>query len=228
MTEYKKNDNGIWLPIDKINLQNNKKVVPNIRKPVFNVVGNITKITAFFTIIGILIGNFNIYNYLKYINYDFLFPDVISNTSSAIAILLMYSLFILTLMLGFLSPFLLNAFISYKGYKNLHKEYLYNIYKVSILFAFFNIVIFALCLKFYFNYKYVAGVFSFIFMYLAMEFLTQRKDNILTVFLLNLIIPSPTFIYFIFVLLPTILTTNNKDFHWLFFATSTFCFYIIS
>lgn len=61
-------------------------------------------------------------------------------------------------------------------------------------------------------------------MYTAMGFLTYKKDIVLTVFMLSLIIPSPTFIYFIFVLLPTILTTNNKDIHWLFFATSTFLF----
>lgn len=224
MTEYRKNDKGIWLPLDASNLENNKKEVPNIRKPVFNIMGGITKVTAFFTIISILVGNFNIYNYLKHINYDFLFPDIISNTSSAIAILLMYSLFILTLMLGFLSPFLLNAFISYKGYKNLSREYLYNLYKVSLMFAFCNIVIFALYLKFDFDYKYIAGMFSFVFMFSAIEVFIQRKDNILTILLLSFIIPTPTFIYFIFVFLPTITTTNNGSIHWSFFTISAFLF----
>lgn len=132
MTEYKKNDKGIWLPDNTNRQQGDQNEMPNITKNLSKFINYIPKITALFTVIGIFIGNLNIYNYLKHINFDFLFSDIIGNSSSAIAILLMHLLFLCLLTLGFLSPFFINILLNNISINFLNTNSQKEIYKNNV------------------------------------------------------------------------------------------------
>lgn len=75
--------------------------------------GLFVKITSLATILGIIIGGINVYLYLKKINHLFLFPDNISISNASASIFIVYIIFYIILLFGFLSPFFINIILSH-------------------------------------------------------------------------------------------------------------------
>lgn len=227
MTEYKKNDKGIWLPDNTNRQQGDQNEAPNITKNLSKFINYIPKITALFTVIGIFIGNLNIYNYLKHINFDFLFSDIIGNSSSAIAILLMHLLFLFLLTFGFFSPFLINIFAKVVSFdKNLEINYK-KLYGVCLLNSIFYIIITAFYLKLNFQFEYYAFMMfllSFIFRFDRFNFITPKdKSLFIAIFVANITV-FPSFIYFSFVYFSILPTVEDNFITWAFFLVGTLLF----
>ncbi|AWY21551.1 hypothetical protein LP123_00155 [Moraxella bovis] len=227
MTEYKKNDKGIWLPTNLNKRQSNPSKIPNITKTISNFTSHIPKITALFTVIGIIIGNLNIYNYLKHINFDFLFSDIIGNSSSAIAILLIHLLFLFLLTFGFFSPFLINIFAKVVSFdKNLEINY-EKLYGVCLLNSIFYIIITVFYLKLNFQFEYYAFMIflsSFIFRFDRFNFITPKdKSLFIAIFVANITV-FPSFIYFSFVYFSILPTVEDNFITWTFFLVGTLLF----
>ncbi len=75
--------------------------------------GLFVKITSLATILGIIIGGINVYLYLKKINHLFLFPDNISISNASASIFIVYIIFYIILLFGFLSPFFINIILNH-------------------------------------------------------------------------------------------------------------------
>lgn len=75
--------------------------------------GLFVKITSLATVLGIIIGGINVYLYLKKINHLFLFPDNISISNASASIFIVYIIFYIILLFGFLSPFFINIILSH-------------------------------------------------------------------------------------------------------------------
>lgn len=227
MTEYKKNDKGIWLPDNTNRQQGDQNEMPNITKNLSKFINYIPKITALFTVIGIVVGNLNIYNYLKHINFDFLFSDIIGNSSSAIAVLLMYSLFMFLLIIGFFSPFLINAFSKILNFDKSLKINYEKLYGVCALNSFCYIIIIFFYLKYNLNFNYyllMTFLSSFLFRFDRFDCISPKdKSFFVSFFVANMVI-YPPFIYLFFVNFLIMPTIGEEFINWLFSFIGAFLF----
>lgn len=216
MTEYRKNDKGIWLP-DNIGTNNNhneikwEKFKVNILNRLKVLSGLLPLMTVFSTVIGAL----SLYSYLKIINYDFLFPDIIGEPSSLIAIVIANFLFFLLLSIGFLSPFLLNILVHTENTKNDTYLILKIFHTLSISYIIFNFIGFIIAFFSELNFGYFIYFSSFCFFIIAVLacYILQTYYQVATTefFIISLLVVVPYCIYFSSSLYPIVQTVADKE-----------------
>lgn len=191
-------------------------------KKVFNL---LIKILPLFTFFIIVLGILHIYQYLKFVNYDFLFPDVIGEPSLAITIIMVQFLFAVTLAVGFLSPFLLNIFVYTESSRNDTYLILKIFHTLSICYTIFNFICFIMALFGNFAFDDFIYFSSFCFLILAIRacyvLRTYYKVKTTEPFILSLLVAIPYCLYFSSSLYPIVQTVADKEnFVWLVFIIS--------
>lgn len=191
-------------------------------KKVFNL---LIKILPLFTFFIIVLGILHIYQYLKFINYDFLFPDVIGEPSLAITIIMVQFLFAVTLAVGFLSPFLLNIFVYTESSRNDTYLILKIFHTLSISYIIFNFIGFIIAFFSELNFGYFIYFSSFCFLILAIRacYVLRTYYEVKTTepFILSLLVTIPYCLYFSSSLYPIVQTVADKEnFVWLVFIIS--------
>lgn len=198
----------------------------SIKQNLFDTTSIISQISALVVAISIIIGNISIYKYLNYINFDFLFPDIIGDPSSAISITVNYILFNILLSLGFLSPFLINYFAYIEFDKD--KESEINIlisHILSMCFFILNTIIFIISLIYNFEYSLYIYFLCSLFLIIALRgyfYLYTIGD--FSLFIFPFLALLPYFIYFLFSLKITVTTLDEENIQWIFFIFSVFIF----
>ncbi len=153
MSKCKENDNGLLSP------------------------SCLVKIFPILTIIGIIFGFFICFNYLKKINYLFLFPDIISSPIIFISLLFFSITILIFIFLLFFLFYCVNKFILYNidGDKNIDSlfsknKYLYYISIFYLLFSLLLAIIYFFKLKIY-GLEYSSVLWLSIITYLMVNFI---------------------------------------------------------
>lgn len=226
MTEYKKNDKGIWLPINiDVNKNHNEINWKKLKVNILNKLKFLSELLPLITVFSTVVGAFSIYSYLKIINYDFLFSDIIGEPSSLIAIVIANFLFFLLLSIGFLSPFLLNILVYTESSKNDTYLILKIFHTLSISYIAFNFIGFIIAFFSELNFGYFIYFSSFCFFIIAVRacYILQTYYQVATTefFILSLLVVVPYCIYFSGSLNPIVQIVSDKEnFVWLVFIIS--------
>lgn len=205
------------------------------------------KFISLSTIFGIILGGFNIYLYLKKINYLFLFPDSISFSNASISILVVYTIFFFIFSFGFLSTFFINmllnnireSFSEIKKSKNIFDYCKFIYWSISCFMILFTIIfiiffIFKFKINPYFNYILyfltsflVLSNISYGFIFLKEnKFYENKIDNIFYVFIISMLHTFPIFFHFIFVVIPTVNLFKHNIIAISFYIFSVFIFLV--
>lgn len=225
MTEYKKNGKGVWLPIDiDANKNHNEINWKKFKVNILNKLKFLSELLPLLTVFSTVIGALSIYSYLKIINYDFLFSNIIGEPSSLIAIVIVNFLFFLLLSIGFLSPFVLNFFIN-NEYNILinYKIILLKIFQIiSISFIIFNCVFFVISVFYNIDYGHILYFLCFLFVVISLRasFYLYNYLEIKSVDLLlfPLITIMPYCLFFLITIIPSVKTIqSSENITWAFF-----------
>lgn len=226
MIEYKKNDKGIWLPINiDVNKNHNEINWKKFKVNILNTLKFLSESLPLITVFSTVVGAFSIYSYLKIINYDFLFSDIIGEPSSLIAIVLINLLFFLLLSIGFLSPFLLNILLHTEIDKNNTYLILKIFHTLSICYTIFNFIGFIIAVFGGFNFDFFIYLSSSCFFILTIRafYVLQvyYQVKISESFILSLFVIIPYCLHFIGSLHPIVqIVADKENFVWLVFIIS--------
>lgn len=182
----------------------------------------IGKLFSLLTVIGIFIGGFFIYNYLKYLGQLSIFPDVIANPSALIATTIVFGFILLCFIIQFILPFLYGCTNSEKTISS-KSDYIF--IRCFFFVKFFLLFLFAL----FFLYDFTEGIllifsmiiivgFDCILYYSGKLILKQRiEKNILTILIFTLVFVILSILIFIFNSKPALIYESN---HFVRFAES--------
>lgn len=223
MTEYRKNDKGIWLP-DNIGTSNNYNEInwEKFKVNILNRLKFLSELLPLITVFSTVIGALSVYNYLKIINYNFLLSDIIGEPSSLIAIVIVSFLFFLLLSIGFLSPFLLNILSHTEIGKNNTYLILKTFHRLSISYIIFNFIFFIIAFFSDFNFGSFIYFSSFLFFIISIctccilwgYYQVKITDSLIP----SLLAIIPYCLYFSSSLYPIVKTVADKEnFIWLVF-----------
>lgn len=199
----------------------------NFKNRINKVINYLLKILPLFTFFIIVLGILHIYKYLNFIHYDFLFPDVIGEPSSAITVIVTQILFSAMLTFGFLSPFLLNILVYIESNTNDTYLIIKTFHTLSICYTTFNFLCFIIVFFSDFNFGSFIYFSSLLFLIISIRaFYTLQIYYQLKIpesFILSILVIIPYCLYFSSSLYPIVQTVAGKEnVIWLVFVVTHF------